>query len=245
VNAYDQIVLSAVEMLALAFIVIGVVKGSFRRHVYLQLYIACMVLGDLVKLVCMRTYGLRSNQYFLTYYLADYLVVALKYLAILSIFELVLENSPVREIARRSFLLLFAILGEMSCGVVPTSSPNLLSEFYQNIHFAAVVLTVMLCLTLAHLRVANPRLRMLVYGFGVSAALQASGFALRNLISQDLMVQLNRRLGPLAAVIMLGLWCYALLRVPSVEPVSDEVEESETREEPRLVPALMRLEARG
>jgi hypothetical protein len=243
VNAYDQTVLSAVELLALACIAVGVAKGSFRRHVYLQLYIACMVLGDLVKLLCMRTYGVHSTEYFLTYYLADYLVVALKYLAILSIFDLVLEDSPLRNIARRAFLLLFVILGVMSCGLVPTSSPNLLVEFYQNIHFAAVVLAVMLCLTLAHLRVANPQLRMLIYGFGVSAALQSSGFALNNLISQDLLREVNRRLGPLAAVIMLGLWCFALLRVPSVEPVSEETDEF--REEPRLVPAMMRLEARG
>jgi hypothetical protein len=245
VNAYDQIVLSAVELLALAFIAIGVAKGSFRRHVYLQLYIACLVLGDLVKILCMRTYGLTSNQYFLSYYLADYLVVVLKYLAILSIFELVLENSPLREIARRSFLLLFAILGGLSCGVVPTSNPNFLAEFYQNIHFAAVVLTVMLCLTLAHLRVANPQLRMLIYGFGVSAAIQASGFALRNLISQDLMVQVNRRLGPMAALIMLALWCYALLRVPAVETASEESFGDSHEEESQLVPALIRLEARG
>ncbi len=245
-NAYDQIVLSAVELLALAFVAIGVAKGSFRRHVYLQFFVACMVVGDLVKLLCMRTYGVRSKQYFLTYYVADYLVVVLKYLAILSIFEIILEGSPLREIARRAFLLLFAILGVMSCGLIPTGSPNLLAEFGQNIHFAAVVLTAMLCITLAHLRVSNPQLRMLVYGFGVSAAIQAGGWALRNLISQDLMMELNRRLGPLATVIMLALWSYALLRMPSVGLARDEVLDRRAgEEEPRLIPALMRLEARG
>jgi len=241
VNAYDQIVLFAVELLALAFVAIGVAKGCFRRHVYLQLYIACMVLGDVVRFFCLRAYGLRSNQYYLTYFLADYFVIVLKYLAVLSIFEIILEGSPLREIARRAFLLLFVVLAVLSCGLLPNSSPNMLAEFQQNIHFAVVVLTAMLCLTLAHLRVANPQLRTLVYGFGVSAAMQAIGWALRLLISQDLMSEVARRLGPLAAVIMLALWCYALLRVPSVESVDDEVSgQSSGREEPSLIPVLLR-----
>jgi len=246
VNAYDQIVFFAVELLALAFLAIGVAKVSFRRLVYLLVYVGAMVLADVVRNVCLRTYGLRSTEYYLTYFVADYFVIVLKYLAVISIFEIVLEDSPLRDIARRAFFLLFAGLAVLSSGLFPHSSPNMFSEFQQNIHFAVVVLTAMLCVTLAHLRVANPQLRMVVYGFGVSAAVQACGAALQLLIARDLITEVTRRLSPLATVIMLGLWCYALLRLPSVEQVSEEAfEDRQTHQAPPLVGALMRLEARG
>jgi len=246
VNAYDQIVFAAVELLALAFLAIGVAKGSFRRLVYLRVYIACIVLSDVVRLLCMRAYGYLSTEFYVTYFVADYFVIVLKYLAVMSLFDLVLEASPLRDIARRAFFLLFAVLAVLSSGLLPHSSPNMFSEFQQNIQFAVVVLTAMLCVTLAHLRVANPQLRMVVSGFGVSAAMQAIGYALQLLISQHLLTAVTRRLGPLAIVIMLGLWCYALLRLPSVEQVAEEAfGDRPTQEAPPLVAALMGLEARG
>jgi hypothetical protein len=239
VNAYDQAVFAAVECLALAFIAIGVFRRLFSKYVYVQLYVSGLLMGDVARFLVMRAYGVRSSQYFVAYYLCDYVVVVLKYLAILSFFEIILEGSPFREIARRAFLGLFALLAVLSCGLVPNSSPNVLVEFQQNLHFAAVVLTAMLCVALTQLRIANPQLRMLVYGFGVSAAIQANGWALRNLISQDLMKEVNRHLSPLAMVLMLGTWCYSLLRIPSTDEAAQLVPELD------LIPAMSRAEARG
>jgi hypothetical protein len=246
-NAYDQIIWIAADVLALAFLATSVAKGSFLRLAYLRVYIGCMVLADLVRFLCMRAYGFRSTEYYVTYFVADYFVVVFKYLAVMSLFEIVLEDSPLRDIARRGFFLLFALLAVLSSGLIPNSSPNMFSEFQQNIYFAVVVLTAILCVTLAHLRVANPQLRMVVYGFGVSAAMQAIGWALKLLISQDLMALVARRLGQPATVIMLGLWCYALLRLPSVEQVSEEAfGVRQTHEDkPQLVGAMIELEARG
>lgn len=245
-NAYDQIVFAAVELLAIVFLAIGVAKGSLRRLVYLQVYIGCIVLSDVVRMLCMRAYGYWSTQFYVTYFVAEYFVIVLKYLAVMSLFDLVLEDSPLRDIARRAFVLLFGVLAVLSSGLLPSSSPNMFSEFQQNIQFAVVVLTAMLCLTMAHLRVANPQLRMVVSGFGVSAAMQAIGYALQLLISQRLLTQVTRRLGPLAIAIMLALWCYALLRLPSVEQVSEEAfGDGPTHEASPLVGALVGLEARG
>jgi hypothetical protein len=198
-----------------------------------------LLLCDGVRFAFFKHYGLQSKSYFYAYYSSDLCLVVLRYLVLLSVFNLVLRNSPLWVQARRAFLGFFAVVAGMSYAMVSHnwSGPysRLIFEFQQNLYFACVVLTVLLCATLAQLRVTDPVLRTIVYGLGVSAALLAGGNALGNVLSvlnlkavlseslwQSCAVLLGR-MNTIATLSMLSLWCYALTRIKAGEPATAPV----------------------
>src|SRR5580658_6482641 len=113
-NLGDLVFLIGVETLALGFVVLGVLRGTFRRYLYLYLYTAGILSCDAVRAIALRSYGFRSNEYFFAYFGSDFLIVVLKYIAIISIFEIILHESPLRTQARLAFLFLFGLVAAMS-----------------------------------------------------------------------------------------------------------------------------------
>jgi hypothetical protein len=266
VSAIDLAFLVLGSGLALSFIALSVSKRAVGRHLSLNLYAAGLLLCDGVRVAVLQHFGLSSKTYYYTYYSSDLCLVVLRYLVILSVFDLILRNSLLRVQARRAFLGFFAIVAGMSYAIVSHnwSGPytRLILEFQQNLYFACVVLTILLCATLSQLRLTNPVLRVFVYGLGVSAALQAGGNAAGNMLSElNLRGALSEpvwrscavvlgRMNTLATMSMLVLWCYALTRVTASLRATDSVEAPEpatmAEEVPSyaLVPAFFRAEAR-
>lgn len=247
-NVVDLVLLFAVEALALGFVVLGVLKGTFRRYRYLCVYTGSIVACDAVRQICLRTYGWHSQEYLFSYFGSDAVLVILKYLAIISVFEIILSESPFRTQARSAFLGLFGLVAAMSYGftshlVISRETlflKRLIVELQQNMYFASVVLTALLCVTLAYLRVKEPQLRALVGGLGLSGALQASFWALQSLVSKDHFDSLwlaLRYIPPVATMSMLAIWCYAL----TVLPVGVADKDADRETELVLQPA----EARG
>jgi len=240
--------------LALAFIALSVSKRVIGRHLLLSLYAMGLLLCDGVRWAFLRSYGFSSKPYYYVYYSSDLCLVVLRYLVILSVFDLILRNSLLRVQARRAFLGFFAIVAGMSYAVVSHnwSGPysRLIFEFQQNLYFACVVLTVLLCVTLTQLRVTDPVLRTLVYGLGVSAALLASGNALQSVLADltqrgtlnkavlDSFAVVIGRMHALATVSMLALWCYALAHVKASMPITDSGEVPEPDTVTAQVPAF-------
>src|SRR5882757_8499688 len=109
VSVIDQIFMVGGQLLALAFVVLSVWKGSFRRFAYLNVYIAAIFSSDLIRPSVLHAYGIKSTQYFLTYYISDFLIVNLKYLAILSVLDIILRHSTFRQQARMAFIFFFAL----------------------------------------------------------------------------------------------------------------------------------------
>jgi hypothetical protein len=261
-NFFDLLFLVSGQVLALGVIALSIWKGTFRRYSYLLIYSASLIVGDLSRLLVLRAFGLRSTEYFLAYYGVDACLVLLKYLVVFSFIQVILQDSPLRSQARVAFLCFAALVAAMSYGFTVNLAPKvfykrLIIEFQQNMYFASVLLTVLLCLALAHLRVTNPQLRMLVCGLGVSGALQASAWALQNLVSKEALRSLESvtlRLGPLATVTMLALWCYAIARIPAVEQSKEESLEQAPEESGRIpvaraamgfTPSFARVGGRG
>jgi hypothetical protein len=265
VSAIDLAFLVLGSCLALSFIAISVFKGVVGRHLTLNLYAAGLLLCDGGRVIILKHYGLSSKAYFYTYYSSDFCLVVLRYLVILSVFDLILRNSPLRIPARRGFLGFFAVVAGLSYAAVSHnwSSPYtaLILEFQQNLYFACVVLTVLLCATLTQLRVSDPVLRTFVYGLGVSAALLAGGNALGHMLSAwNLQGALSKpvwescdfvlgRMTMIASLSMLSLWCYALTGVRAGSPAAEAVSEiaEVVREGPAfaLAHSFFRAEVRG
>jgi hypothetical protein len=254
-NVGDLVFLIGVETLALGFVVLGVLRGTFRRYLYLYLYTAGILACDAVRALALRNYGFGSNEYFFAYFGSDFCLVVLKYLAIISIFEIILRESPLRTQARLAFLFLFGLVAAMSYGFTShllisketIFLKRLTVELQQNMYFASVVLTALMCVTLAHLRLKEPQLRALVAGLGMSGALQASGWAVQNLVSKDHFNALwgvIRYIPPVATVTMLAVWCYALTSLP-VSAAAEADARGDQKEPLVLSPVLARVGVRG
>ena len=232
-STVDLVLFVAVEALALTFIALSISKRSFRRYLYLNVYTAAMVGCDVGRTLSLRAFGLKSIEYFLAYYLTDFLLVVLLYMAILSVFDIVLQDSPFRAQARLAFIFFFAIVAGVSYAFVSNSRSLfngrsiLILEFQQNMYFASVVLTALMCISLVYLRVQDPQLRMVVGALGVMGALQAAQFAFSNLLPKEFFKpawEVIKFVGPVATVTMLAMWCYALTRVKAAARVEAPAE---------------------
>jgi hypothetical protein len=228
VHASDLVFVIVGEVLALTFLGLSVWKRGFSRFPYLTLYAFSLLACDALRFGFLNLYGMRSKQYFYAFYYSDFWLVMLRYVVILSVFDLILRDSPFRLVARRAFFAFFAFVGVISYAYLSSNTHNFYSklvlEFQQNLYFACVVLTVLLTVTLAHLRLTDPQLRMLVYGLGASAALQAGGYAFQNILPKEMQANWSAvvaRLNPLATQAMLVLWCYALTGVTSPSKARD------------------------
>src|SRR5437773_7873762 len=115
-NAFDLVVLLLGNALALAFLCLGVWKRCARRYLYLSLYVGSIIISGLVRDVFLWVYGLRSKQYFYAYFISDLCLVILLYVAILSILELILQDSPLRNQVRLASGIFFLLVVGMSYG---------------------------------------------------------------------------------------------------------------------------------
>ncbi len=221
VDVLDYALAIGVHVLALSIIAASVWQQCVRRYLYLNLYAIGLLVLDGVRYIFLQRYGFTSKQYFLAFYGTDVVLVVLLYLLILSIFDMVFRDSPLRAQIRGALFGFLGLVAGMSYVFISNSVSHfyshLLVEFQQNMYFASVVLTVLLCVSLAHLRVEDPQLGMLIAGLGVLAATQGGTYALQNLLSKDLFLKLSeftRRMPAVSTMVMLGLWCYALVKVP-------------------------------
>ena len=208
--------------LASAIVAASVVRGYLRRYFYLNLYVVALCAFDALRYAFLRAYGFRSPQYFYAYFLTDAISVILAYLLILGFFDILFRNSPLRAQVRVALFLFFALVAGTSYIFISHSVSHFYSrlvvEFQQNMYFAALVLTVLLLVSLAHLRVRDRQLGLLITGLGIFAPAPAGGYALQNLLPRDLfeaLSELTRRVPALATLAMLSLWCYALVQVPT------------------------------
>lgn len=223
VSVLDVVLAISGHLLALGVVGVSVHRRTFRRYSYLNLYAIALLVVDLLRYVVLNAYGFKSMHYFWAFYLSDALLSVLLYLLILSFFDVVFSESSLRETVRISLLGAFALLSFISYVSISSSVKQFYSrltiEFQQNMYFASVVLAVLLCLSLAHLRVRNPQLSMLIGGLGVYATLQASSYALQNILMVKGLVEVVRLMSSISTAVMLGIWCYSLARLSTASPV--------------------------
>ncbi len=229
-----------IATLAAGGIVASVARNSFRRHFYVNLSLAVMLFCDGLRYIALYRYGFSSPQYFYAFYLTDALLVTATYLLILSFFEVIFGNTPLRSPVRQALLCLVVLMGLMSYAMISESLPHFYSrlvvEFLQNMYFAAVLLAVLLWIALKYLRVDDRQMGLLIAGLGLSLSVQAANYALQNLLPRDLFVGwgvVMRRVPAIATMLKVGVWCYAMAAVTGRVPLGG-------RE-----PAVSRLEVEG
>lgn len=227
VSVLDVVLAISGHLLALGVVGVSLYRQSFRRYSYLNLYAIALLVVDLMRYVVLNAYGFKSMQYFWAFYLSDALLSVLLYLLILSFFDVVFRESSLRETVRISLLGAFALLSFISYISISSSVKHLFTrltvEFQQNMYFASVVMAVLLCVSLAHLKIQNPQLSMLIGGLGVYATLQAGSYALLNILMLKGLVEVARLMSSISTAVMLGIWCYSLARLtPTPVPATAE-----------------------
>jgi hypothetical protein len=231
-SVLDTILGLLISALATGVIAVSIWRGCVRKYLFVNVSVAVMLLCDGLRYVALYKYGFSSKQYFMVFYLSDAMLVAAMYLLILSFFDVIFGGTPLASQVRWAlgiFTLLVALVSySMLSRTLPHFYSRLLVEFLQNMYFAAVLLTVLLWISLNHLRIQDTQMGLLIAGLGLSLSIQAGGYALQNLLPRDMfetMGFLMRRVPAVATLVKYGLWCYALaavteqMRVAGREPV--------------------------
>jgi hypothetical protein len=196
-------------------------RGHFRRLLGLSLYVAGLLLIDVVgRPLVLYRYGLTSREYAYTYWLSDALLALTAFALICALFYRACADEPkIWHVAR--LVLAFAFILVLGVSLLSLSShfdelvTRFVVEFEQNLYFTCLVLNTLLFLLLQQTNSADEELRLLVCGMGIQFAGPAASYALVHLTpGQSYAIELNSFLVPVFTMGMLLIWFYAVARKP-------------------------------
>lgn len=207
-------------------VVVCAVRGhSFRRYIFLNLYMGLSFLVSVGRYQVLSHYGMASSEYAYFYYYSDALLTIGLYFALLNLYSLVFDEMKVERYLRLGAIVLLGGTAWFSYAVVQQSSHRLFSHFAyelsQNLYFVGLVLTYALWGAILKLRETRARLVQLVLALGVYFSAFAANYAMQNLYFK---AGILRFLTPLLGCILPAAWAYSFLRVS---------------EETRLVPSRL------
>ena len=172
-------------LLEVVVVVCAVAKGTFRRYLILNLYMAASVLISIGRYRILSHYGYSSSEYLYFYYYSDALLTIFLYFALTSLYAHVFSDLSANRLVRLGAVLLLAGTALFSYGVVQQSNAKLLTHFVlelsQNLYFVGLVLTYVLWAAIMKLRESRTQLVQLVLSLGVYFSLFAATYALTNL----------------------------------------------------------------
>jgi hypothetical protein len=207
-------------------LVCAIRKNAFRRYLLLNLYMAALMVVELVRYETLSEYGFMSMQYRYLYFYSDAILTIFLYFALCTLYAHVFSEMKAERYVKFGTLLLLAGTALFTYGVVQQSTSMMVTRFVvelsQNLYFVGLVLTYVLWAAILKLRETRTRLIQLVLSLGVYFSLFAADYAIRNLYPS-----LAHVCGELTAVFGTFLplaWAYAFWRLP---------------EEARMVPARL------
>ena len=196
-----------------AVVVCAIRSHSFRRYIFLNLYMALSFLVSVARFQVLRHYGM-SSEYAYFYYYSDALLTIGLYFALLNLYSHVFDEMKVEHYLRVGAILLLGGTAWFSYAVVQQSSHRLFSHFAyelsQNLYFVGLVLTYALWGAILKLRETRARLIQLVLALGVYFSSFAANYALQNLYRG---AGVLRFVTPLLGCILPAAWAYCFLRV--------------------------------
>lgn len=197
-----------------AVVVCAIKSHSFRRYIFLNLYMGLSFLVSLGRFQVLRHFGMTSNEYAYFYYYSDALLTIGLYFALLNLYSLVFDEMKVEHYLRLGAFLLLAGTAWFSYAVVQQSSHRILSHFAyelsQNLYFVGLVLTYALWGAILKLRETRTRLIQLVLSLGVYFSAFAANYAMQNLSFKSSVLHF---LTPLLGCVLPAAWAYSFLRV--------------------------------
>lgn len=223
-------------LLLLLLLGISIGRRCVLRYFPVNLYAAVLLLSDGVRYFVLWRFGLRSPQYFYAFYTTEACLVAATFLIIISFYEVIFRRTSLRTTVRLTLTFFVALIAVISYAMIASKLSSshfyshLLVEFLQNMHFAAVILTVLLWISVNYLRVEDSQLRLLIAGLGVCLCVQTATYAFQNLLPQEVFLHLQKlgiisHILALATALKLGLWCMAVsgYRLAERKPARAEV----------------------
>lgn len=172
-------------LLEAAVVVCAVRSNSFRRYLFLNVYMGLSFLASVGRFQVLRHWGNPSPEYAYFYFYSDALLTIGLYFALLNLYSLVFDEMKVERYLRVGAVLLLGGTAWFSYAVINQSSHRILSHFAfelsQNLYFVGLVLTYVLWGAILKLRETRTRLIQLVLALGVYFSAFAADYALRNL----------------------------------------------------------------
>jgi len=209
-----------------AVLVCAFKKRALRRYLFLNVYMAGVLVVELGRYKVLSQFGFNSLQYSYYYYYSDAILTIFLYFALTTLYAHVFSEMKAERYLKFGALLLLGGTAAFSGAVVLGSPTRFLTHFVielsQNLYFVGLVLTYVLWGAILKLRETRTRLIQLVLSLGVYFSLLAANYAIRNLIPS-----LSAAYLPVAQIFGIFLplaWAYAFWRLP---------------EEARLVPSRL------
>ena len=112
-----------------AVVVCAVKSQSFRRYIFLNLYMGLSFLVSVFRYQVLSHYGMASSEYVYFYYYSDTLLTIGLYFALLNLYSLVFDEMKVERFLRLGAILLLGGTAWFSYAVVQQSSHRILSHF--------------------------------------------------------------------------------------------------------------------
>ncbi len=225
-GSFESFIWILCTLLEAGVVVCALKTHSFRRYLFLNLYMGLSFLVSIGRFHVLKHFGVASLDYAYFYFYSDALLTIGLYFALLGLYSLVFDEMKAERVLRLGAIILLGATALFSYEVVNQSSHRMLSHFAfelaQNLYFVGLVLTYVLWGAILKLRETRARLIQLVLALGVYFSAFAANYALRNLYPNLQPVWLF--VTPLLGCILPAAWMFAFLRV---------------HEEERLVPARL------
>jgi hypothetical protein len=194
-------------LLELCFVVCSLVRKSFGRYFFLNLYFILSVLASAARFLTMNSYGTDSDRYSSTYFYTDALLTLALFVALISLYSHVFGELGFSKQIRFGAVLLLLGTAAFSYGVVRQSEGRLSTSFAyqlsQNLYFVGLVLTYILWGAVLKLREARTRLVQIILALGLYFSAYAASYALLNLADKFAVIQYLSQL--LACLLPLSL----------------------------------------
>lgn len=210
VSLFMWCLVTALEMFV---VVCSFYRKSFLNYFFLNLYMLLSVLSSILRFIILRTYSYQSDQYMYVYYYTDALLTITLFIALISLFSLVLRDLSSSRHLRFAAVVLLLGTALFSYAVVEQSADRLSTGFAyrlsQNLYFVGLVLTYILWGAVLKLRESRTRLVQFVLALGLYFSGYAASYALINLAAKYTMLQY---LSPLIDCFLALSWALTLLR---------------------------------
>lgn len=203
-------------------VVCAVRRGTFRRYLFLNLYMAASVVISVCRYEVLTRSGFTSPAYLYFYYYSDAVLTILLYFALTSLYAHVFGELQANRYVRLGAVVLLAGTAVFSYAVVQQSSAKMITHFVvelsQNLYFVGLVLTYLLWAAIMKMRETRAQLIQLVLSLGVYFSLFAATYALRNMFPSKSSLFLSF-IQPIGIVLPLA-WAYAFWRLSMDERIA-------------------------
>lgn len=221
-SLFENLLWIVCTLLESAVVVCAVRRGTFRRYLFLNLYMAASVVISVCRYEVLTRSGFTSPAYLYFYYYSDAVLTILLYFALTSLYAHVFGELQANRYVRLGAVVLLAGTAVFSYAVVQQSSAKMITHFVvelsQNLYFVGLVLTYLLWAAIMKMRETRAQLIQLVLSLGVYFSLFAATYALRNMFPSKSSLFLSF-IQPIGIVLPLA-WAYAFWRLSMDERIA-------------------------